>query len=111
MGNINMKWLVIGGIILVLLIAFGRNPADEAKKRYELSKKGKDPLMQAIEEYHSGDSQKGAFGRTRSPEWSPVFNRDNTPSYMIRNDPSYTPPQPQSPYQQPAAPVAPPSYY
>jgi hypothetical protein len=119
MGNINMKWLIIGGILVVLLIAFGKNPVAESRKRYEMSKQGKDPLIQSIEEYNSGKGSKGSFGSRRGGDTTynpgatyppnPAAN-PGIPSYMQRNDsPHIT-----NPYQQPAQPQQPPvpdSYY
>lgn len=118
--QINPKWLIIGGILILLLVAFGRNPVSEAHKRLELSKKGKDPLIEAIQE-HNAKNSTGTMSSLRegsiSPPPVPTYSgNSNIPSYMMRSPQEFTQPgYPANPYQapntqQPAAPNAD-SYY
>lgn len=53
----NLKWIVIGAIILVLFVVFGRSPTQERYKAYEAARAGKDPLMLAIQEHNSKKTQ------------------------------------------------------
>jgi hypothetical protein len=56
----NLKWVIIGTILVVLLVAFGRNPAQEAReqRRKEIEEKG--ILAYEIEKHL--EEQKNAFG-------------------------------------------------
>lgn len=80
MGNLNIKWIIIGVIFLILVVAFGRNPVQERREAREEAKKGKDMLVESINEHNSGrrttkldalnfggdgDSEIGAKARSR----------------------------------------------
>ncbi|MFW0776579.1 MAG: hypothetical protein ACN2B6_02530 [Rickettsiales bacterium] len=57
-----MKLVVIVGAVLVLLVAFGRNPVEEGRDRRAKAMEGKNPLVHAIQE-HNSDSNKMGFSR------------------------------------------------
>lgn len=116
MGGIDIKWLLIGGVVLLLLVAMGNNPVENAKREFEESKKGKDPLMESIREFN--EKQSPAGDRTSSgsvdtrisnhsqPLWSDVAGQGSAypetnvtpvmPSYMYRDGQ-----QPSQPAEQP----------
>ena len=48
----DIKYLIIGGVLVILLVAFGNNPAENSRKERAEAKKGKDPLMLSIQEYN-----------------------------------------------------------
>lgn len=54
--GIDLKYLIIGGILVILLVAFGNNPVENARNAREEEKKGKDPLMESIREYNEKNS-------------------------------------------------------
>ncbi len=56
----NLKWVIIGTIFIVLLVAFGRNPVQEAReqRRKEIDEKGM--LVYQIEKHL--EENKPAFG-------------------------------------------------
>ena len=118
--GIDKKWLIIGGILIVLLVAFGRNPVQEAAKRAELARKGKDPLVEAINEHNTKRGLSGGMrnglppGATRLPVQVPAAD-GSAPSYMMRSTQEYIPPggypKNNSLYPQADQPQQPPSYY
>src|SRR5689334_6227547 len=93
------KWLIIGGIVLLVLIGLGRNPISEHRKQRELEKQGKDPLIEAIQEFNHGGRRGMGSGGTRimrpgrtdgesvAPPPTGDFSSSNSniPNYMLRN--------------------------
>ncbi len=47
------KFVLIGIVLVVLMVAFGRNPVEEAKQDREAALRGRDPLVAAIEEHNA----------------------------------------------------------
>jgi len=49
----NTKLVIVGSVLIILMVLFGNNPVEEARKERELKYKGlDDPLMRAIQDYH-----------------------------------------------------------
>lgn len=111
--DINLKWVAIGGILVILLIAFGRNPVEEGRQRRAEAMKGKDPLVHAIEEHNKagGDGlsrgrSMGRMGRGEVPEGAidvtPQYNKNSQQDFVVPTPPAA--PQNQGYYPPPAAP-------
>ncbi len=49
----NKNLIIIGVILCILLVVFGRDPGDEMKKAKLKAMEGKDPLIEAIKEHNS----------------------------------------------------------
>jgi hypothetical protein len=93
--RIDMKWLIIGAVVFIIVIALGRNPIKEAREAREEAKKGGDPLIQAIEEHNANSGMRSTFSpqmqegpgaSIASPSGSSNFGntRSAPPDYMIR---------------------------
>jgi hypothetical protein len=65
----NVKLMVIGGILLLLLIVLSPNPARDARREREKAMEGKDKLVESIKEHNSG---KKRF------TWSSLMGSDKT---------------------------------
>ena len=63
----NMKWVIIGTIFIVLLVAFGRNPVQEAReqRRKEIDEKG--VLVYEIEKHLEENQSSPRFGSRMMP--------------------------------------------
>jgi hypothetical protein len=114
----NMKWVIIGAILVVLLVAFGRNPVEEKRERAEREMQGKDPLIHAIEEHNKKGGTHSSFGGggairpgMGSPQaiGTPSGLANPTPQnpyFDYRANPA-TPPTPAAPAARPAMPAQP----
>jgi len=61
----NMKLVIIGVVLVLLLVAFGRDPTEDKKRYREEKMGGKDPLVYSIEEQQKS---RGRSTRTSMPE-------------------------------------------
>lgn len=107
--------IVIAILFVILMVAFGRNPVEEAREERAKALVGKDPLINAIEEHNKkagGITGFGAMGEGapsmptyQNPQGSmptqPYTGQPpNYPGYMMKDG------QPRN-YQQPQTPAAP----
>jgi hypothetical protein len=84
----NVKYIIIGAVLVMLLVAFGRNPIEERRQERLESKKGKDPLMEAINEHNAKPGLGASRSRYRSGDFSeqqPVDGSQPMPGYMYNN--------------------------
>src|SRR5690348_13189836 len=115
----NMYVILIGALIIILMVAFGRNPVEEARQKR--AQRGGDALVNAIEEYNKkthaptgfgfAPPSQGGFtsvGRSPGPNSYPPYMINNPQSFQANPTPqnnSYYPPAPPgtapSPLQQP----------
>ncbi|MCE2927024.1 MAG: hypothetical protein LW823_05225 [Rickettsiales bacterium] len=98
----NMKWVIIGTIFIVLLVAFGRNPVQEAReqRRKEIEEKG--ILGYEIEKHL--EQQRSPFGMR--PGMAPTTGPTRIPSSSLPPESRF--PQGAVPVEPaPASPVAP----
>lgn len=59
----NMKLMILGGILVIAMVMFGNNPVEEARKKEQEKYKGiDDPLIKAITEYNEENPMKAARG-------------------------------------------------
>lgn len=63
------KLLIIGVIFTILMVAFGRNPYDEAQKEKADRLKGRDPLIMAIEEHNANGGSKFGIKTGSMNDW------------------------------------------
>lgn len=105
----NMKWVIIGTIVIVLLVAFGRNPVQEAReqRRKEIQEKG--ILAYEIEKHLEQQkspfgAQPGMTGPTRIP------NSALPPASRFQQDAAPAEPAPSAPIA-PPQPAQPQGYY
>lgn len=93
----NIKLLLVGVVVIVLLVAFGRNPMEERRKEKAESMKGKDMLVESIKEHNSkrrmpkmGSNSGGILGTRSSGSTGGAPARTRTspqyPSYLMKPD-------------------------
>lgn len=93
----NIKLLLIGVVVIILLVAFGRNPMEERRKEKAESMKGKDMLVESIKEHNSkrrmpkmGSNSGGMLGNRSSVNQggAPARTRSSPqyPSYLMKPD-------------------------
>lgn len=56
--ELNWKILLIGGAAIVLLVAFGNNPVENARKAKKEAMKGKDPVLESIREHSEKNARR-----------------------------------------------------
>jgi hypothetical protein len=108
----NIKWIIIGAVLVLLLVVFGRNPVSEHRKQKAEEMKGKDALVESIKEHNKKSIFGGAMGDVPMAPQAVSPPRLQYPSYMMKQPDV----QPQTPTSQgasakPAAPQQPESYY
>jgi hypothetical protein len=113
----NIKWMIIAGIFVVLLVVFGHNPVASRRAAKEASLKGKDRLVESIKEYNTKPTHFGSslFGGSKSA--APESDKVVTPAPARPIYPNYpantTIPQLAAPVGNPQQPAAqqPQGYY
>jgi len=96
------KWVWIGALLVILLIAFGRNPIEEGRQERKRQMKGKDPLVHAIEEHNKEDKNRFTIDRFNRGNYGDAPpGAENVTNQQYR----YAPYNPQQPFTQPQAPV------
>jgi hypothetical protein len=121
----NMYVVLIGAMLLILMVAFGRNPVEEARQKR--AQRGGDALVNAIADYNKKTHGPAAFGlpapggngftsvgRSPAPSTYPPYMMTNPQPFQPNPAPqnnSYYPPAPAgtapSPLQQPQGQQAP----
>lgn len=49
--DFNIKYVLIGLVLVILMVAFGNNPVENKRAEREAEAEGKDPLMESIRQY------------------------------------------------------------
>jgi hypothetical protein len=70
----SLKWIVIGLVCFILLMAFNRNSLEEQRQAREESMRGKDKLIEAIKEYNTDEGRSRRSGKVNltAPERLPT---------------------------------------
>ncbi|MDX2112673.1 MAG: hypothetical protein SFW63_02915 [Alphaproteobacteria bacterium] len=104
----NLKWVIIGTIFIVLLVAFGRNPVQEAReqRRKEIDEKG--VLVYEIEK-HLEDQNTGIGGM--QPRQPRPMTRTLPPSLNPQQQDTLPEPEAMTPPPDGTQPTQPQGYY
>ncbi len=88
-----MKWVIIGVIFMIVMVMFGRNAPEEARKRREDAARDPNAIVHAIEEHNSQKRTGGKLGSFlggNAGTASPAVNMHN--QYPVNNVPRQPPP-------------------